>query len=115
MDELRRPGRIDRRGRATERKIFTWRVKTKVETNAQAVNDALRYCKDAITTQEQMKLLPALDAEKIAALKAGLPSIDEYQEFTGTKPREKVPPTFFPRFDHEDSSINRLMQKAQYK
>jgi len=36
-----------------------------------------------------MKLLPAVDAERIAAMKAGIPRIDVYKEYTGERPMKK--------------------------
>lgn len=86
LDELRKPGKIDRRGRGAERNIFTWKVKTTEESNVQAINSAMAYCRAALVELEQVKLLPELDAEKIAALKAGIPTIDVYTEYGGEKP-----------------------------
>jgi len=54
-----------------------------------AHNDAMQYCQAAITKLEQMKLLPAVDAERIAAMKAGIPRIDVYKEYTGERPMKK--------------------------
>jgi hypothetical protein len=40
----------------------------------------------AIKELEGMKLTPALDLQKIEALKKGIPPIDVYTEYTGEKP-----------------------------
>jgi hypothetical protein len=53
---------------------------------------------DAIKELKKMKLIPELDMPGIEALKAGIPRKDIYEEITGKKPMEKVPPTIIPRF-----------------
>jgi len=87
---LRSPGRISRNSIGAERNLFTWKRTTKQETNLAAVNGALAYCQTTIKGLEAMKLWPALDMEKIEEMKAGIPSIDEYQEFIGEKPLPKL-------------------------
>ena len=44
----------------------------------EAINSAMAYCRAAITELENMKLAPAVGAERIAAMKAGIPKIDVY-------------------------------------
>ena len=106
LDFLRTPGRISRNAIGAERNIFTEKKTVKQESNVPAINSAMAYCRAAITELEYMKLAPAVDAEKIAALKAGVPKIDVYTEYTGEKP--------FPRVNtvsRTDWSIGRLNEK----
>ncbi len=58
----------------------------KVDSNAQAVHEAIKYCQGAITSLEKMKLTPELDLPGIEALKVGIPRIDIYTEVTWEKP-----------------------------
>lgn len=119
---LRAPGRIVRVGRATERNLFTWTRTVKDENNEAAVLAAIRYCRDAVAELERMKLSPALEAEKIGVLKAGMPQIDEYAERQASIPMERGPMTPIPRFGAEaleaykdaceQSAIDRLIKKA---
>jgi hypothetical protein len=90
MDDLRKPGRISTDRRGAERNIFTEIITTKVESNYDAINSALQYCRAAITTLEAWKLLPELDASKIEELKKGIPRNDVYAEITGEKPLPNV-------------------------
>jgi hypothetical protein len=106
LDWLRTPGRISRNAVGAVRNIFTEKKTVKEESNVPAINSAMTYCRAAITELENMKLAPALDAEKIAELKAGIPKIDVYTEYVGEKP--------FPRVNTvspTDWSIGRLNQK----
>jgi hypothetical protein len=113
LDYLRSPGRISRNAIGSSRNIINWTKIVKDESNADAVRAALRYCQDAVAELEKMKLSPALDAEKIAVLKAGMPSIDVFQESTGTKPMAKFPAAYVPRFrDVATDVIDALIQKA---
>jgi hypothetical protein len=114
LDWLRTPGRISRNAVGSEQNILTWKKTVKEESNAQAINDAMRYCQAAITTLEQMKLLPAVDAEKIAALKAGIPKIDIYTQYAGEKPMEKLntdPLSMLPSDSEMKWSIGKLNEK----
>lgn len=86
LDDLRKPGRISSRGMNVERNLITDTQTVTVESNAQAIKDALLYCQGAIKSLEQMKLSPALDPEWIEELKAAIPCIDIFIETTGTKP-----------------------------
>ena len=106
LDFFRAPGRISRNAVGSERNIFTWKKTVKEESNAQAINDAMRYCQAAITELENMKLAPAVDAERIAGLKAGIPKIDVYTEYTGEKPLPRVNTV-----SRTDWSIGRLNEK----
>ena len=120
LDELREPGKISQRGRDTERNVFTMQVKTTIETNIQAVHDALTYCKAAVEELERMKLTPALDLQKIEGMKTALPKIDIYTECTGEKPMlESIGvPIVRPRFggaasdEYEQTLLDRVHKKA---
>jgi hypothetical protein len=118
LDFLRTPGRISRNAVGSERNIFTEKKTVKEESNVAAIKSAMAYCQAAITELENMKLAPAMDAERIAGLKAGIPKIDVYTEYTGEKPMEKVPPRIIPRFgdagsdEYEQTLIDRLIKKA---
>jgi hypothetical protein len=60
----------------------------------------------AIKELENMKLAPVVDAERIAGLKAGIPKIDVYTEYTGEKPLPRVNTV-----SRTDWSIGRLNSK----
>ena len=106
LDFLRTEGRISRNAIGADRNIFTEKKTVRQESNLEAINSALQYCMAANKELESMKLAPALDAERIAALKAGIPKIDVYTEYVGEKP--------FPRVNTvspTDWSIGRLNEK----
>jgi hypothetical protein len=86
LDWLRAPGLISFNRLGGERNIFTEKVTIKAESNADAVNSAVRYCMAAIKELEKMKLTPELDLQKIEAIKAAIPDIGIYTESTGEKP-----------------------------
>jgi len=86
LDYLRSPGRISSDRRGGESNVFTEKVTLKVESNVDAINSALQYCMAAIKALERMKLTPALDLQKIEEMKAAVPKIDVYTEYTGEKP-----------------------------
>ncbi len=86
LDWLRSPGRISRDARGAKRNIFTEKITLKTESNVDAVRSALDYCRAAIETLGNWKLLPAVDAERITELKTGIPRIDVYTEYTSEKP-----------------------------
>ncbi len=114
LDELRKPGRIDRRGGSTEKNIFTWRKKTTEESNVQAILDAMAYGLAAIPELERMKLSPELDRARIEGMKAGIPRIDVYTESTVEKPMEKVntdPRSLLPSDSEMQWSIGKLNEK----
>ena len=84
---LRQPGRTSRTGQKSEYNIFRETYTTRQATNHAAILAALRYCQEALVELEKMKLEPDLDQAKIEALKAGIPSIDVYEEVVGEKRR----------------------------
>lgn len=87
-----------------------------MESNRPAILSALEYCKAAITELENMKHAPALDAEKIAELKTGIPRIDVYTEFTGEKPYGFTVANVNPRLLlKSDSQINWEIGKLNQK
>lgn len=111
LDWLRTPGRINQNAVGAIRNVFTEKKTTRRESNLEAINSAMAYCRAAIMELESMKLAPALDAERIEGLKAGIPSIDVYTEYTGEKPMAKVPPTFFPGTAYQDELTERLLRR----
>jgi len=108
LDWLRTPGRISRNAVGAVRNIFTEKKTVKEESNVPAINSAMTYCLAAITELENMKLAPAVDAERIAGLKAGIPKIDVYMEYTGEKPLPRVNTV-----SRTDWSIGRLKEKFE--
>lgn len=118
LDWLRAPGRISIDRTGAERNIFTEKIATKVESNYDAINAAMRYCQYAIKELERMKLTPALDAEKIERMKADIPDIGVFSESTGERPMPGVPPMIIPRFggtasdEYEQTLLDRVHKKA---
>ena len=112
LDYLRSPGRISRNAIGSENNLISWRKKTFEENNTQAVHDALRYCMDAITALEIMKLTPEVDKVKIEGLKDGIPSIDQYAVFTGSAPMPKALPSWDKLHNFVDERIEALKIKA---
>ena len=90
LDDLRKPGRISTRGLECVKNLFMWSKTLTTETNEGAVLGAMRYCLAAIKGLEELKLSAEFHIEKIQELKAGLPSIEVYQEVTGEKSMEKI-------------------------
>lgn len=90
LDYLRSPGRISIDKRGSERNIFTETKKVVVESNEPAILSAVEYCMAGIKELEGMKMTPELNLQKIEQLKAGMPKIDIYSEFTGEKPFPKI-------------------------
>ena len=86
LDWLRSPGRISSNALGGERNLFTETVTLTAESNAAAVLGAMEYCQSAIKALEMLKLWPALDLQKIEAMKKGIPDIGIYTESTGEKP-----------------------------
>ena len=86
LDELRKPGRISSRGMKVERNLFTDTKTVTVESNADAVYEAIFYCQNSIKLLEALKLWPEFHIEGIQELKDELPSIEVYQEVSGKKP-----------------------------
>jgi hypothetical protein len=120
-DWLRAPGRISIDHRGGETNIFTEKVTLKVKSNLNAILAALQYCRAAIATLGNWKLLPAVDAEKITALKEGIPRIDVFAESTREKPMPGSVgmPMIIPRFggaasdEYEQILLDRVHKKAK--
>ena len=120
LDWLRDPIRISTDHRRGETNIFTEKVTLTVASNIDAINSAMAYCRAAIMELESMKLAPAMDAEKIAALKEGVPRIDDFTESTREKPMpgSKGMPMIRPRFggaasdEYEQTLLDRVHKKA---
>ena len=94
LDWLRRPGRISsERGGILERNIFSEKITSQVESNRDAVLDAMRYCQDAIQALEQSKLLPEIDIQRIEEMKSGIPGIDDFASIETSRkmPGSKTP------------------------
>ena len=106
LDFLRTPGRISRNAIGEVRNIFTEKKTVKEESNVEAIHSAMEYCRAAITELENMKLALAVDAERIAGLKAGIPKIDVYTVYTGEKPLPRVNTV-----SRKDWSIGKLNEK----
>ena len=85
LDDLRKPGKINHIGRAGENNLVNLTKTVTSESNVEALNAALAYCMASIRRLEALKLSPALDLQEIEKLKNGIPSIDVYTEFSGTK------------------------------
>jgi len=79
---------INTQRRTGETNIFTEKQEVFTYSNAAAIQDALTYCRAAIDELERMKLTPDLDAERIEALRKGIPDADELRENAGEKPME---------------------------
>ena len=85
LDELRKPGRIDKRTRGGETNLITMKKEFKTETNVDAIRKAMTYCQAVIRELEEMRLNPELDLLRIETLKKNIPSIDIYQETIGER------------------------------
>jgi hypothetical protein len=83
LDELRKPGKIDKRTRGGETNLITMKREFKTETNVDAIRKAMTYCQAVIRELEEMRLNPELDLLRIETLKKNIPSIDIYQETIG--------------------------------
>ena len=112
LNFFRTPGRISRNAIGSERNLISWKKKTFEESNAQAVRDAMRYCQAAIKELERMKLVPELDLSKIEGMRAGVPPIDVYSEFTGEAPMPKALPSWDYLHNYIDDRIEALKIKA---
>lgn len=113
---LRSPGRISRNSLSAERNIFTETVTVTQETNLPAIKQALGYCQAAIRELELMKLSPALDLQKIEAMKKAIPDISVYSEYTGGKAMEGSKgqsfASYFPSADQTDWQVSKLLEKG---
>ena len=85
LEWLRAPGRVTRSAGGAVRHIGAWKKITSQESNSGAVGAALQFCQSAIRALEQMKLVPEVDLAAIERLKAGIPSIEIYTEFSSEK------------------------------
>ena len=85
LDELRKPGKIDKRTRGGETNLTTMKKEFKTETNVDAIRKAMTYCQAVIRELEEMRLNPELDLLRIETLKKNIPSIDIYQETIGER------------------------------
>jgi len=118
LDTLRTPGRISINRLGAERNIFTEKVRTRVESNHDAVIAALRYCMDAVLELQQMRIDPVLDVEKIERMKAGIPDINTYSEIKGERPFPKTAADVNPRDLLKSDSqieweIRKLLEKVK--
>ena len=113
---LRGPGRISKESISGETNIFTMKKITVAGTNANAIRACLEYCMAKIVELQEMKLRPDLDADRIEALKKGIPSIDRYEEFTGERNLPKPPSTnerdYLPSDGQTDWNFKRLTKKV---
>jgi folate-binding Fe-S cluster repair protein YgfZ len=87
LDELRKPGKIDKRTRGGETNLITMKKEFQTETNVDAIRKAMTYCQAVIRELEEMRLNPGLDLLRIETLKKNIPSIDIYQETIGERTR----------------------------
>ena len=85
LEELRKPGKIDKRTRGGETNLITMKKEFKTETNVDAIRKAMTYCQAVIRELEEMRLNPELDLLRIETLKKNIPSIDIYQETIGER------------------------------
>ncbi len=116
IDELRKPGKINRVGRPTKLNVFTMKRAVTAESNRDAVLGAMGYCKAAIVTLEKTKLLPAVDLERIARLKTAIPKTDVFTEFSGEKAAERInadPRSLLPSDSQMDWTIGKLNEKVK--
>ena len=97
-----------------ETNIFTM-VKTLFSrSNVAAIQNALAYCLSAICELESMKLIPALDVDRIEALKRRIPDIDEMTEVSGERPFPRVntdPRSLLKSDSQLDSELGKLNEK----
>ena len=109
LDDLRRPGVLDTRPMGASRNLIKMNKVVKMESNFDAVNEAMQYCRGAITRLESLKLIPEFPESEIEGLKEGIPSIDRYQEYTAERSLPKDPPvTAGAPSDYE---IKKLLQR----
>lgn len=118
LDELRSPGRISsQRTGLVEKNIFSEKIKSKIESNFNAVTLALRYCQEAIRSLEASKLQAAVDMDKIQKLKDNIPRTDTYTEgeaerqMPGTKTPN--PSSLLPSDEAMEWKKNTVLEKAK--
>jgi hypothetical protein len=107
---------VDEQTRKGDTNMFTETRELILFTNVPAMRKALAYCRAAIRELEEMKLAPALDAERIEALKKEIPNADEITQFTGEKPLSKVNTdrlSMLPSDSESDWRFKKVMEKAK--
>lgn len=111
LDYLRSPGRVSFIAGGSERNIFTEKVTVRGQSNAEAVKEALLYCRNAIYILENMKTEPELDLLAIEKLKNEIPDINKFVDLEGERPIEKPPDAgFLQKVRQEmDARIARLL------
>ncbi len=85
LHEKIRQTKPTRQGYRGERNLFAETETFVTTTNAPAIKKALDYCRESILELEGMKLNADLNIDRIEALKAGVPSIEGFEEITGTR------------------------------
>ena len=115
LDYLRSPGRITTRKVGGERNIFTDTIKLTEESNYQAINRALDFCRACIDELDTMKMKPTLDTARIEAMKKAIPDIDVFSEYTAEKPlpdsRGVNPLSFLPSSDTLALTMEKIEKK----
>lgn len=110
LDSLRRPETLNTIPRGSTRNLFTMKKTVRLESNHLAVAEAMQYCRDAITTLEDLKLCPEFPEAAVESLKEGIPTTDRYQEFEGERSLPRDPP--LDAGCPSDYEIESLLQKA---
>jgi hypothetical protein len=106
--DLRRPGRITRRGGHSEKNLIAWTKEVSEESNIEAIHEAMAYCRDAIKKLLARKLVPEFDQEAVEAIKRSIPSTEVYVEHSGVKPMPNDDPMVNPPCDY---TIQKLLKK----
>lgn len=91
-ERLMRADAIHEQAQESERNIATQAVHTSMVSNIATVQDALRYCRDAVQTLERLKLEPSVPADAIQELKDGLPDTetpDAMRTYEGVRQTER--------------------------
>jgi hypothetical protein len=113
-DALRRKA-VHKDARQGKRNLFTMRRQVVHFTNHPAIVAALEYCRQATVELEALKLVPAMDTERIEALKASIPDADAMSEYTGDKMLDPGPLApgrhCFPLDSEYDAAHRRLMAR----
>ena len=113
LEWLRTPGRIGHIAGGSKLNIISWTKTVKGESNWNAVREALSYCQAAIKALENLKLIPEFNEKAVEELKAGVPSIDRFEEVTGEKPMKKIadPKHAFKSDSQHDWEMSKLTEK----
>jgi chromosome segregation ATPase len=85
LHEKIRQTKPTRQGYKGERNLIAETETFVTATNVSAIRAALDYCRESISELEGMKLSAQFDHERVEALKAGVPSIEGFEEITGTR------------------------------